>query len=207
MSSCLLRGLLLPVVVLLLSPAAAAQVHGYRLDPVHTRVAFAIDHAGFSAALGTVSGSTGAIAFDPEDWRSARVDIEVPLQRLDLGDDDWNRAAKRILDATRHPVARFVSDSVEPIDATHAAVCGTLALHGVARPLCLQVTFNQLKRESLPPFQRTAGFSATGLLFRGDYGIDDWRSLVGDVVELRIEVEARRDDDMLQRFQSTDPAP
>ena len=195
------------VLALLLSPTAMAQVQGYRLDPVHTRVAFAIDHAGFSSALGTVSGSTGAIAFDPEDWRNARVDIEVPLQRLELGDDDWNRAARRILDAEHHPVAHFVSDSVEPIDTTHAAVCGTLSLHGMSRPLCLQVTFNQLKRESLPPFRRTAGFSATGLLFRSDYGIDDWRSLVGDVVELRIEVEARRDDDMLERFQSTDPSP
>ena len=193
--------LLLPVLAaLLFPPAAMAQVHGYRLDPVHTRVAFAIGHAGFSTALGTASGSTGAIAFDPGDWRSARVDVEVPLQRIDLGDDDWNRAAKRMLDADRHPVARFVSDSVEPVDATHAAVCGTLSLHGTSRPLCLQATFNQLKRQSLPPFRRTLGFSATALLFRADFGIDDWMSMVGDVVELRIEVEAHRDDDMLEHF-------
>src|SRR3546814_17101533 len=100
--------LLLPVVAALLLPATAmAQVHGYRLDPVHTRVVFAIDHAGYSTALGTASGSTGTIAFDPEDWRSARVDIEVPLQRIDLGDERWNRAAKRMLDVERHPLARF----------------------------------------------------------------------------------------------------
>ncbi|MDQ2702995.1 MAG: YceI family protein [Pseudomonadota bacterium] len=194
-----LSSLILPVVVAALSfpRAAQAQVQGYRLDPVHTRIMFAIDHAGYSAALGTVSGSTGSIAFDPDDWRNARVDVQVPLQRIDLGDEPWNRAARRILDVERHPLARFVSDSVEPIDATHAAVCGTLVLHGQSRPLCLQATFNQLKRQSLPPFRRTVGFSATGLLFRGDYGIDDWQSLVGDVVELRIEVEAHRDNDVL----------
>ena len=112
---------LLPVLAALLFPAAAmAQVHGYRLDPVHTRVAFAIDHSGFSSALGTVAGSSGAIAFDPEDWRSARVDIEVPLQRIELGDEDWNRAAQRMLGAGRHPVARFVSHSVEPVAAGRA---------------------------------------------------------------------------------------
>jgi len=193
--------LLLPAMAALLLPATAvAQVHGYRLDPVHTRVAFEIDHAGFSAAIGTVSGSSGAIAFDPDDWRSARVDVEIPLQRLDLGDQDWNSAAARMLDTERHPVARFVSDSVEPVDAAHAAVCGTLSLHGSSRPLCLQATFNQLKRQSLPPFRRTLGFSATALLFRGDYGIDDWMSMVGDVVELRIEVVAHRDVAMLEHF-------
>ena len=39
--------------------ASAAGPARYNLDPVHTRVMFAIDHAGFSKAIGTVSGSTG----------------------------------------------------------------------------------------------------------------------------------------------------
>ena len=82
------KWLLLPAIAALLPAAALAQADGYRVDPVHTRVAFAIDHAGYSTALGAISGTTGAIAFDPEDWRSARVDVEIPLQRLDLGDDD-----------------------------------------------------------------------------------------------------------------------
>ena len=72
----------------------------YELDPVHTRVQFAVSHAGFSQALGTVSGSTGTIEFDPGDWSTARLDVSVPLQRLDLGDADWNRAtlARNLLD-------------------------------------------------------------------------------------------------------------
>ena len=201
------KWLLLPAIAALLPAAALAQADGYRVDPVHTRVAFAIDHAGYSTALGAISGTTGAVAFDPEDWRSARVDVEIPLQRLDLGDDDWNRAAKRMLDADRHPVARFVSDAVEPVDATHAAGCGTLTLHGQSRPLCLQATFNQLKRQSLPPFRRTLGFSATATLFRGEFGIDSWMSMVGDTVELRIEVEAHRDDDMLDSFRTMKAVP
>ena len=61
-------------------------------DPVHTRVLFAVEHAGFSHALGTVSGSTGTLVFDRDDWTSARLDVQVPLQRLDLGDEKWNKA-------------------------------------------------------------------------------------------------------------------
>ena len=163
----------------------------YALDPVHTRVQFAIDHAGYSRAIGTVSGSTGNITFSPGDWSTAQVDVTVPLGRLDLGDEAWSRAARRMLGTDEHPDARFVSDRVSPIGPWAARVCGELALHGTTRDFCLDVQFNQLERYPLPPFRRIAGFSASGHLQRSDFGIDGWPSLVGDTVELRIEAEAR----------------
>lgn len=191
---------------------AAAPVHAdgpeaYALDPVHTRVLFAVSHAGFSQALGTVSGSTGALLFDPDDWRSARLEVNVPLARLDLGDADWNEAVRagNLLDTGNHPQARFVSTSVEPRDERHATVCGDLTLRDVTRPLCLEVTFNQLRRHPMPPFRRTAGFSATATVRRSDYGIDAWRSMIGDEVELRIEAEAVRDRDAAERFDARPP--
>ena len=176
------------------SPAHAGQDDPparYALDPVHTRVQFAIDHAGYSRAIGTVSGSTGHVTFAPGNWSSAQVDVTVPLGRIDLGDDAWNRAALGMLDAGRHPEARFVSNRVEPIGPWAARVCGDLTMHGATRDFCLAVQFNQLERYPLPPFHRVAGFSASGHLQRSDFGIDGWSSLVGDTVELRIEAEAR----------------
>lgn len=172
----------------------AAEPETYALDPVHTRVLFAIEHAGFSKALGTVSGSTGTLLFDRDDWRSARLEVSVPVARLELGDPQWNAAAlaANLLDGERHPEARFVSRTVAPVDADHAQVCGDLTLRAVTRPLCLEVTLNQLKRYPLPPFRRTVGFSATATLSRADYGIDAWKSVIGDSVELRIEAEAVR---------------
>lgn len=164
----------------------------YALDPVHTRVVIGVSHAGFSQAVGTISGSTGTVRFDREDWRGAHLDVTVPVDRLDLGDAKWNAAvlAPNLLDARRHPQARFVSSAVEPVDADHARACGELTLRGVTRPLCLDVTFNALKRHPLPPFRRTAGFSASATLSRKDFGITAWPSVIGDAVTLRIEAEA-----------------
>ena len=174
--------------------ANAAGPETYSLDPVHTRVVFLVEHAGFSHAIGAVSGSSGTIRFDRDDWRSAQLDVTVPLTRLDLGDAKWNAAAlaSNLLDGKRYPEARFVSTQVEPIDAEHAKACGNLTLHGVTGPVCMEVTFNALKRHPLPPFRRTAGFSATATLSRKAFGIDAWPSVIGDEVKLLIEAEAVR---------------
>jgi polyisoprenoid-binding protein YceI len=182
------------VLLLALATPAAAETLRYELDPVHTRVLFAVSHAGFSQALGTVSGSTGVLEFDADDWSRARLDATVPLARLDLGDPQWNAAvlASRLLDAADHPEARFVSTLVTPRDAQHAQVCGDFTLRGVTAPLCMEVTLNALKRHPMPPFRRTVGFSATATLSRSAFGIDAWKTVIGDTVELRIEAEAIR---------------
>lgn len=174
--------------------AAMAEPAHYALDPVHTRVLFAVSHAGFSQAMGTVSGSHGELWFDPDDWSSAKLTVEVPLDRLDMGDAKWTKAvqAANLLDTAKHPAARFVSKRIEPVDATHARVCGDLEIRGVARDTCMDVAFNQLKRHPMPPFRRTAGFSATATLKRSDFGMDAWKSVIGDEVQLRIEAEALR---------------
>lgn len=174
--------------------AIAAEPTQYNLDPVHTRVMFAIDHAGFSKAIGTVSGSTGSLSFDPEQWHETRLQATVPLTRIDLGDVGWNKAvmAGGLLDVDHYPSAEFITTRVEPVAPDRASVHGRLTLHGVTRDIVLDVKLNAAKRHPLPPFRRTIGFSATAMLSRKDFGVDAWPSVIGDAVELRIEAEATR---------------
>lgn len=178
----------------LATASAAPAAESYTLDPVHTRIVFAVSHAGFSEALGSVSGASGSLWLDPQDWSTARLVVEIPLDRIDLGDGKWNAAvrAPALLDTTRQPSARFVSSRVEPNGPDNARVCGDLSLRGVTRETCLEVRMNALKRHPLPPFRRTAGFSATGEISRAAFGIDAWKTVIGDRVELRIEAEAQR---------------
>jgi polyisoprenoid-binding protein YceI len=182
------------VALLLATSSVRAAEATYALDPVHTRVMFAVSHAGFSNPMGTISGTTGTLVFDPDDWGKARVEAKIPLERLELGDAKWNAAvlANKFLDAKAHPVATFVSTRVEPIDATHATVVGDLTLRGVTREVKLDVVLNQVKRHPLPPFRRTAGFSAKGTLSRKDFAMTAWQSVVGEEVEIRIEAEGTR---------------
>ena len=174
--------------------ANAGEPVRYAIDPVHTRVLFEIDHAGFSKAIGTVSGSEGSLHFDADDWSTAKLEVTVPMQRLDMGDSGWSASvfAPRFLDIKRYPQARFVSTRVERHEGNRGTVCGELTLHGTTRPLCMALVLNRIARHPLPPFRRTAGFSARASLKRSDFGMTSWRSLVGDEVELRIEAELFR---------------
>ncbi|MBW8822639.1 MAG: polyisoprenoid-binding protein [Xanthomonadales bacterium] len=190
----------LPLLILALASAATARAgepERYVIDPVHTRVMFAIDHAGFSKALGTVSGSEGSLLFDADDWSRAKLEVNVPMERIDMGDSGWAAAifAPRFLDVKRYPQARFASTTITRQDASHGVACGDLTLHGVTRPFCMDLVLNKIGRYPLPPFRRTAGFSARAQLKRSDFGMTSWRSLVGDDVELRIEAELTRHDD------------
>lgn len=179
--------------LLALASQAGAAAREFQLDPVHTRIAFQVDHAGFSRAIGTFSGATGTLVFDPDDWTTATLEVDIPLASLDLGDAEWRERVldRSFLDAGAQPTARFTSTRVEPTGEGTARVFGELSLRGTTREVALDVTLNALKRHPLT-FRRTAGFSATGTLVRQDFGMTAWERLVGAEVTLQIEAEAIR---------------
>jgi polyisoprenoid-binding protein YceI len=173
-------------------PALAANA-AYNIDPVHTRVAFLVSHAGFSRAIGTFSGSHGRLDFDPDNWATAKLDVVVPIATLDLGDAKWRDKIldRTFFDAGKFPEAHFVARKIEKTGDGSADVTGDLTLHGVTRPITLQAKLNALQRHPLT-LKKTAGFSATATLSRKDFGMDAWESVVADEVQLIIEVEASR---------------
>lgn len=173
-------------------PPPGVEIHS--IDPVHTRIAITIDHAGFSKAIGTVSGTTGTLQLVPGSWEGARVQADIPVSALDFGNAAWNSAvaAGGLLDSARHPVATFSSSRVEPLGDGRARIHGLLTLRGVTREVVLDATRNGERRYPLPPFRHTVGFSATTTLSRSDFGSTAWASLIGDAVEVRIELEAAR---------------
>ena len=123
--------------------------------------------------------------------------MRIPIATLQLGDAKWQ---EKILDPTwfdakRFPEAHFVSTKVEARGADEAEVSGELTLHGVTRPVTLHARLNALGRHPLPPFRRTAGFSATATISRKEFGMEHWAKVVGDEVKLILEVEATCDKD------------
>ncbi|GAB2670958.1 YceI family protein [Arenimonas aestuarii] len=175
------------------SAPAVAAVEPWRLDPVHTRVLFRVEHAGFSQALGIFPDVQGELSFDPDDWSGFRLDVQIPLGKLEIGDSGWRDKllSSTWLDAQDQPVARFVSTRVEASGEDQLKVTGELTLRNVSHEVILDVRLNKLARNPLT-FRRTAGFSATAVLDRRDFGMAEWPNVVGQRVQLEIQAEAVR---------------
>jgi polyisoprenoid-binding protein YceI len=179
---------------LLLATAMPAAGASWRLDPVHCQVLFFVDHLGFSRQVGRFPGVSGTIDFDPDDWTAGRVDVEIAIGSLWLGDAGWERKmlSDDFFDAKAHPVARFVGERMEATGDSTARLHGNLSLLGVTRPVVLDVQRNRIGRNSFN-FKQTAGFSARTTIRRSDFGMTRLKAAVGDEVEIVIEIEAIRE--------------
>lgn len=180
-------------VFFLLAGNASAETETFDIDPVHTRVAFLVSHAGFSNAIGTFSGSTGQLQFDEDDWSKSSIAVSLPIASLNLGDDDWQ---KKILDGTffdvdKYAIASFISQRIEKISDTNGIAHGVLTIRNISQPVSLDFSLNLLKRHPLN-FKRTIGFSATAKISRKAFGMDAWSTVIGDEVKIMIELEAAK---------------
>jgi len=191
-----LRLALCALVALSVSFPAAAEQETYRFDPVHSQVWFGVSHLRFSHPLGRLKIKDGWFQFDPEDWKNARVDVELDLASVDMGDGKWNDAIKsgQFFDTGRWPTARFISKSVKESDGTSGTIHGDLTLHGVTRPVDVEYKLNRVGNDPYT-FKNKAGFSAHAKIKRGDFGMKRYEDVVGEDIELIIEIEGIRDRD------------
>ena len=179
------------VLLLVAVPVCASD---YRFDTVHTQVFFCVNHLGFSNPCGRMRVKSGFIHFDDNHWERAKVDVVVDTTSLDMGDAKWNAPLRswQFLETDKYPRAHFVSTTVTKNGDRSAIVHGQLTLHGITRPLKLNVTFNRAGVDAYS-LHYTAGFSATATLKRSEFGIKKYLPDIGDDVTLRIEVEGLRD--------------
>jgi polyisoprenoid-binding protein YceI len=185
----------------LLSAAAAAQPAGpavspdfsavrpgdYAVEPVHTRILFSLSHLGFSTWYGDFTHASGSARIDPAHPAASSVEVSVPTDSVattnavldgELKGPDW-------FDAARFPAITFKSRQLTVTGPDRGQMVGDLTLHGVTRPVTLQVQFHGAGVNPLT-HAFTAGFDATGAIKRGDFGITQDLPLVGDEVTLII---------------------
>jgi polyisoprenoid-binding protein YceI len=189
-----MRALLLILGLAAAATPATAAPERYRIDPVHSQALFFCSHLGFSRAIGVLPDVDGTLTFDPDDWSRAEVDATIDVGRLYLGDAEWQKKmlSDEFFDVERHPTMHFRSERVEATGAERARVHGQLTLHGITRPVTLEVQRNRVGRHTYS-LKYVAGFSATARLKRSEFGMRRLLPAVGDEVEIVLEIEALRE--------------
>ena len=184
----MLKRTLLLGALLFANPVMAAD--NYKLDPMHTAITWHINHFGFSNPSGKFMNVSGSIILDTKNPTASKVSVTIPVADVNSGIAklDTNLKSKEFFDVEKYPTATFVSDKVEVTDKDAAIVHGTLTLHGVSKPVDLNVTLNKI---GVNIFQtKTAGFSATTTINRSDFGIVSYLPGLADEVFIDIESEA-----------------
>ena len=92
-------------------------------------------------------------------------------------------------DAATYPTATFKSTGVTAAGEGALKVAGDLTIHGVTRPVVLDVTINKIGEHPMRKVP-AAGFDATTTILRSDYGVGGYVPVVGDEVRIDIALEA-----------------
>lgn len=169
----------------------------YDLDARHTQVRFGWTHFGFSHMTGRFDQVQAQFQFDPQDPAKSSVVVDIPIAGIDTGVPalDEHLKSADFFDATQYPTATFRSTRVDSVGPKALKVTGDLTLHGVTKPVVLDVTINQVGPYPMGG-RASAGFDASTTLRRSDWGIKAYVPNVSDEITLSISTEAHvpRDD-------------
>lgn len=172
---------------------AHAEAQAYQIDPVHSSVVFNVDHNGFSRAFGRLRITDGTLRFDPANWAASSVDATIDLASVNMGDAEWDKAVRgsSLLDTEHARTARFTSDSVEKRTDEEGTLHGKLTLRGVTVPLDIPFRVNRVGK-TIYGLHTIAGFSASIVLDRTQFGMTSNTGSVGTQVTVWLEIEAIR---------------
>jgi polyisoprenoid-binding protein YceI len=184
--------LLTAVCALLSFASAASAADSYTLDPTHTSVVWEINHFGFSDPSGKFAMIDGTLTLDQANPSASKVSATITIANMVTGVAklDEHLRSDAFFDIAKFPTATYESTSVEVTGKDTALVHGNLTVHGVTKPVILNVRLNKIGENIMK--KPTAGFSATAMVKRSDFGISAYLPGLGDDVKLTITSEANK---------------
>ena len=169
--------------------SAKAVVETYNIDPVHTWVGFSIAHF-FTKVPGYFGKVKGTIVVDRDHLENSTVEAVIGVASITtntkMRDDDLR--STNFFDAAQFPAMTFKSESWKSTGDNTYAVTGILTMKNIAKEVVLKV-----KSLGFGPGMKGAsisGWEASVTLDRRDFDITADQGLIGNSVDVLINVEA-----------------
>ncbi len=161
----------------------------YHADPGHTTVEFGVVHLGYSTYLGRFDRVDAELDFVPDDPTASTLVVRIPAASVDSNNPAVDEALREeLFEVARHPEIVFRAVRAERTGERTGTLTGALTMAGRTNEVALDVVFNGAAKNPLTGVP-TMGFSATGTLDRGRWGLGRWYPAVAREVAIRIEVE------------------
>jgi len=184
-------------IVMMVALPVLAHADTWQIDPAHNNVEFTVRHMMISNVKGQFQKTSGTITANGADPASAKIDATIDATSIDTRVDrrDAHLKSPDFLDVAKFPTITFKSTKVEAAGPGKWKVTGDLTLHGVTKPVVLDVEGTGAPIHD-PMGNTRAGASATTKIRRSDFGLI-WNKaleaggvMVGDEVAISIDLEA-----------------
>ena len=177
-----------------LAAPALAESTVWKFDPSHSHASFTVRHLVVSNVRGEFRKVEGTLYLDEKDVTKSRVEATLDAASIDtrVQDRDNHLRSPDFFDAAKYPTITFKSTKVEKAGDGKLKVTGDLTMHGVTKPVVLDVEGPTAAIKD-PMGNARRGIAATAKLNRREFGLN-WSKAVeaGPVVgdEVKIEIEA-----------------
>ncbi|MGB5728393.1 MAG: YceI family protein [Thiogranum sp.] len=174
-----------------LTAPSLLQAADYVIDTekAHAFIQFRIKHLGYSWLLGRFNDFDGSFSYDEADPAASKVEVTIRTASIDSNhaERDKHLRGGDFLEVDKFPQATFVSSGFKENDDKTAALTGNLTLHGVTRPVTIDV--KPVGHGPDPWGGKRRGFEGTTRLKLADYNIDFDLGPAAREVELFLSVE------------------
>ncbi len=182
--------------IFLLTPALLL-AETYQIDAAHSQANFSVRHMMVTNVRGTMGKVTGTIDFNDKDVAASKVTATVDVLGVSTNEPkrDEHLKSPDFFDAAKFAKIEFTSTKWWR-EGDRVKVTGNLTMHGVTKPVTLDVEVNPAVKDAYGNMR--IGAVATGKIKRSDWGLSWNKALeaggvaVSDEVQVTLDISAVR---------------
>ncbi|WP_225724906.1 MULTISPECIES: YceI family protein [unclassified Nocardia] len=168
--------------------ATSLKTGSWTLDPYHSSVGFTVRHLGIAKVRGGFSKFDTEFVVGADG--TANIGATIYLDSFDTGNADRDAHVRNadFLDVENRPTLTF--RATEPVAVAETfTVQGEATLGAITKPVTLEVEWGGV-REHPATGERHAGFSASGIIKRTDFGVGGpLPGMLSDAVKIELEIQ------------------
>lgn len=167
----------------------------WALDPTHSEVTFKVKHLMISTVTGQFKKFNLVAETETGDFNAVKnIVFTADIDSIDTNQEqrDGHLKSPDFFDAEKYPQLKFIAKHYRT-DGDEGKINGELTMHGVTRPITLNVDFGGIVQD--PYGQTKAGFTVTGKINRKEFGLS-WGAVteagnvvLGDEVKINAEIQ------------------
>ncbi len=176
--------------------SSVAWASTWEIDPAHSAAQFTVRHMMVSNVRGEFGKTTGTVTIDEKDLSRSIAEATIDTTTLSTREPNRDKHLKSpdFFDVEKYPTITFKSTSFKKVGPDKYKVTGDLTLHGVTKPVVLDVESSDAVSKD-PKGNERRGATVTTTLNRKDFGltwnkpIESGGVLVGDQVAINLDLE------------------